>query len=117
MIKSILIASTLILALTSCSSIPNIIKVDTAPVDRPELVVPNVDKFTTRPVEWTVLTQDNYEEIFKKLKDNNIDVVLFTITDDGYENLSLNMADIIKLIQQQEAIIAAYQQYTDEDAQ
>jgi hypothetical protein len=42
-------------------------------------------------------------------------VVLYAITDDGYKNLSLNMADIIKLVKQQKAIIAAYEKYTDEE--
>jgi len=68
-------------------------------------------------MEWLVVTPNNVDEVFKKLKDSNTDLVLYAITDDGYENLTLNMADIIKLLKQQQAIIAAYKKYTDEDVQ
>jgi hypothetical protein len=113
--QNLLIASVAILTLTSCTSIPNVIDINSSPVERPPLVVPNVDEFTTRPIEWTVLTPENQEQVFQDLKDRDIDVVLYAITDDGYKNLSLNMADIIKLVKQQKAIIAAYEKYTDEE--
>ena len=113
--QNLLIASVAILTLTSCSSIPNIIDINSSPVERPPLVVPEVDEFTTRPIEWTVVTPENQDQVFQDLNDENIDVVLYAITDDGYKNLSLNMADIIKLVKQQKAIIAAYEKYTDEE--
>jgi|TARA_B110000495_G_scaffold47091_1_gene39145 hypothetical protein len=103
--------------LTACSSIPNLLKVDTAPVEKPELIVPSVDVYNARSLEWVVVTPENVDEVFKKLTDSKTDLVLYAITDDGYENLTLNMADIIKLLKQQQAIIAAYKKYTDEDVQ
>ena len=61
---------------------------------------------------------DNVEEVFAKLKDSKTDLVLFAVTDDGYQNLSLNMADVIKLVKQQKSIIAAYEKYLEnEEAQ
>ena len=113
--QNLLIASLAILTLSSCSSIPNIIDINSSPVERPPLVVPDVDEFTTRPIEWTVLTPENQEQVFQDLKDRDIDVVLYAITDDGYKNLSLNMADIIKLVKQQKSIIAAYEKYNNEE--
>lgn len=99
------------LTLTACSSIPGIINVETTPVEKPELVLPEVDKFTQRNVKWIVVTPENVNNVFKDLEDSNTDVVLFALTDEGYANLTLNVADIIKLLQQQKAIIAAYKQY------
>jgi hypothetical protein len=99
------------LALSACSSVPKPIQVDVKPVERPALIVPKVDQFTSRNVKWVVITPENVESVFADLKSANKNVVVFAITADGYENLSLNIADITKLIQQQRSIIAAYQQY------
>jgi hypothetical protein len=113
--QNLLIASLAILTLSSCSSIPNIIDINSSPVERPPLVVPDVDEFTTRPIEWTVVTPENQDQVFQDLNNEDIDVVLYAITDDGYKNLSLNMADIIKLVKQQKSIIAAYEKYNNEE--
>ena len=43
--------------------------------------------------------------------------MLIGLTDDGYEILAMNMSDIMKLLQQQKAIIAAYQNYYEESEQ
>lgn len=110
MIKSTMLALA-VLVLSACSSVPERIKVDTTPVERPALVVPDVDLFTARIVKWVIVTPENVESVLADLKSANKSVVVFAITADGYENLSLNMADITKLIQQQKSIIAAYQQY------
>lgn len=108
--QSILIAL-MALLLTGCSSIPNFLKVDTTPVETPKLTVPEVDEFTARNVKWIVVTPENVNNVIKDLEDSNTDVVLFALTDEGYANLTLNVADTIKLLQQQKAIIAAYKQY------
>lgn len=99
------------LTLQACSLVPEALQVNTTAVERPELVVPTVDKFNQRNVKWIIVTPDNVNNVFKDLEDANTDVVLFALTDEGYANLTLNMADIIKLLQQQKAIIAAYKQY------
>lgn len=110
MIKSTVLALT-VLSLAACSNVPKKITVDNKPVERPALIVPKVDQFTARQVKWVIVTPENIESVFADLKASNKSIVLFAITADGYENLSLNMADITKLIQQQRSIIAAYQQY------
>ena len=108
--KNLLIASALI-SLTGCSSIPSLVELDTAPVERAPLVLPVPDTITAKPVEWIVVTPDNVEKVFKDLQDSNTSVVLFALTDEGYENLSLNIAELMKLVKQQKAIIAAYKNY------
>ena len=117
MTKSLLIALVATMMLTACSSIPQALKIDTAPVKKPELIVPKVDKYVARPIEWIVITPENVDEVFNKLKDNKTDLVLYAIVDDGYQNLILNMADILKLLKQQQSIIAAYKKYNNEDVQ
>jgi hypothetical protein len=100
--------------MTGCSFLSTPVKtieVDAAPIERAPLTLPDVDKLTSRTVKWIIVTPDNVNEVFAKLEKDGTDLALFAITDNGYENLSLNMADIIKLIKQQQSIIAAYKNY------
>jgi len=59
-----------------------------------------------RRVEWAVITPENSEEIFSNL---NGEKVLFALTSDGYENISLNLSDIRAMVQQQKEIIMIYE--------
>jgi len=87
------------------------IEISTRPVPKPELVLPTADPIKARPVEWIIITEDNYQEVFDRLKKEGKNVVLFGLTDAGYENLSLNLNDIRTHIQQKNVIIIAYQNY------
>lgn len=107
----IAIALVTALTLTACSKPVEPVVVDQRPVEKPVIVLPAVDEFNSRNVEWTVVTPDNIEQVFKDLEDSGQHVVLIALTSDGYEKLSLNMADLLKLVQQQRAIIAAYRKY------
>lgn len=72
-----------------------------------------MDKLTLRPVEWTIVTEENIEEVFAQLRADGQNLALFALTDTGYENLGLNISDIRQLVQQQRAIILAYENYTN----
>lgn len=87
------------------------IVISAKPVEKPELVLPKADRIQTRDVKWIVITPDNYKEVFNQLAKEGKQVVLFAVTSDGYENLALNMSDIRAYIQQQQAIIIAYEGY------
>jgi hypothetical protein len=83
-------------------------------VNKPELVLPYADPIQARDVQWIVITPDNYEKVFNDLTKSGQPVVFFALTDKGYENISLNLSDIRAFIQQQQAIIAAYEGYYKE---
>lgn len=99
------------LTMTACSQVPKIIDINTKPDERPELILPEIDQFKSKDVKWVLVTKDNAEQILNDLESNNKPIVLFSLDDDNYQNLTLNMADLMKLIQQQKAIIAAYKGY------
>lgn len=80
-------------------------------VERPQLTLPPVDVVRMRPVEWTIITEENYAEVVAAAKASGKPVAFFALTDDGYENLGLNFSDIRALVQQQKAIIASYEDY------
>jgi len=43
-------------------------------------------------VDWIIITKENAEEVFEKVKNNkNGDYALFALTDEGYEKLALNI--------------------------
>ena len=99
------------LLISGCTSMPQKIEVSAKPVDKPQLVLPSADELNLREVNWTIITEDNWEEKLAELKSSGRSVAFFAITDKGYENLGLNFSDLRAYVQQQDAIIAAYQEY------
>ena len=106
----------LTLLLVSACSKPAVqeIQISAKPIDKPELVLPYADPIKSRDVEWIIITPDNYEKVFNDLAKKGQPIVLFGLTDKGYENIALNLSDIRAFIQQQQAIIAAYEGYYKE---
>ena len=90
---------------------PQKIEVSAKPVDKPELVLPNPEGIRMKHVEWVLITVDNFEEKVAELQATGRPVVFFALTDEGYENISMNFSSIRAYIQQQQAIIAAYENY------
>ena len=108
----------MILLLAGClGTTPQPIEISTKPVDKPNLTLPPVDELRFRNVEWIVLNNENVEEKLKELEAKGIPVGLYALTGEGYENLSLNFSDIRALVQQQQAIIVAYENYYKEASQ
>lgn len=109
--SSVLIALTATLVLSSCSSVPQIIDINSKPVEKPKLELPSVDRFVTRPTDWIVITPQNAEAVFQKLSDDGKTIVVFAMDEKSYQALSLNVTDLLKLVKQQQAVIAAYERY------
>jgi hypothetical protein len=102
----------LVLALAACSNpLPQLINVSAAPVNKPTLTLPPVDEVRMRPVEWIIINENNLEEKIAELTASGQPLAMFVLTGDGYENLGLNFSDIRALVQQQQQIIIAYENY------
>jgi hypothetical protein len=87
------------------------LEVKTVEVERIRLDIPHPDPLTGRSIRWIVITPENAEQIWEELRSKNIDLVLFAITDDGYRELSLTMAELRNYIAQQRSIIIKYKDY------
>jgi hypothetical protein len=61
-----------------------------------------------------VITPENYNQKIEELSTKG-NVVLFALTSAGYQNLSMNVAELRKYIQQQNAVVAAYKDYYKKD--
>lgn len=64
-----------------------------------------------RTPKWIVVTPDNIEQVWKKLENEGDDLVLFGLTDEGYEELALNMAEMRNYINTQRQILLQYKKY------
>lgn len=94
-----------ILFLSGCASTQHI-AVDSKPVN-PVVINPSPPtQLNLRPVVWMVLNKKGLEDLLKKSQGK--DVVLFALSSKQYENLSLNMEDILRYIKDQKAIILYY---------
>ena len=116
--SSLLVALLMIplLGITGCATTKTV-KVLSEPVNSVALNPPNIRDLELQGIKWFIVTPENIDEVFKKLEDQNKDVVLFGITDDGYKGLALNLAQIRELLLQQKAIIEAYKEYYEETEQ
>lgn len=107
----------IIISLVGCSQLPKPIDVSTKPVEKPILVLPPVDELNMRNVQWIVLNENNVDVVMERLKSEGKAFALYALTGEGYGNLGLNFSDIRALVQQQQAIIAAYEGYYSEAEQ
>jgi hypothetical protein len=105
----IIIASCCALLLTACTETTKVLDKPVL-VDRAELIVPPVQSIVQSDMKWIVITPENYAAKAEELSTKG-NVVLFALTPQGYQNLSMNVAELRKYIQQQNAVIAAYQEY------
>jgi len=87
------------------------VEIQTKAVERTRLNIKEPTPLSGRPMQWVVITPENAEETWKKLKEQNTDLVLFGLTDDGYEQLAITMAEIRNFIAQQRIIILKYKEY------
>ena len=108
---SVLGCGVLLLLISGCTSMPQRLEVSATPIEKPQLVLPKADQVNMREVKWIVVTPDNWEAAIVELKKTGRPIVIFGLTDQGYENLGLNFSDIRALVQQQQTIIAAYEGY------
>ena len=112
-----LIATFLLPLISGCSILPRWgsdvkpIEVKTVAQEKTRLNLKEPAPLEARDVQWIVITPENAESVFQRLRDENIDVVLIGLTDVGYEQLSLTMAEIKNYIAQQKAIIVKYKEY------
>ena len=101
----------LLLALTSgCSLIPKQVEVQTKFVEKQIPIQGHPKGVTMYPVEFFAVTDENYEEFREKFGKDNPDIVYFALSVPDYENLSLNIGELKRYIEQQKTIIIYYEQ-------
>ena len=80
-------------------------------VERTRLDLPMPPPLKAREMQWFVVTPENIDQVWAKLKEQNVDLVVFALTDDGYQELAMTMAEVRNYIASQRAIIVKYKEY------
>ena len=115
-LRSLTLITTLLL-LSGCSFIPFFgedvkpVEVVTKAQERTKLNLTLPQPLKLQDIKWIVVTPDNIDKVWEQLQKKNTDLVLFGLTDDGYEGLAINMADIRNYINHQRVIIMQYRDY------
>jgi hypothetical protein len=103
-----------IMSLVACTPAPELLDpvvIQREAIDRPTLNLPPVDKLTSQNVTWTIVTPDNAEQVFADMQASGGAPVLFSVSATGYENISINTQEALRVIVQQQAVIDGYQVY------
>lgn len=101
-----------LLSVVGCSS-P--IEVKKEEQERVHLNLQDTQPVIMKDLEWVIITPDNYQEVFDELQTNGYKVVLFGLTEKGYEDLSINMEELKGYIIEQSVILGAYREYYESD--
>lgn len=87
------------------------IEIQKKAVERTRLNLSDPPPLKKHDLEWVIITPQNAEKIWADLKAKNVDVVLIGLTDEGYEQLAVTIAELRNYIAQQRAIIIKYKEY------
>lgn len=90
---------------------PPEIAIKTKAEEKTRLNYPDPSPLRAREIEWIIITPNNSEEVWKSLDEDKVDKVLFSLTDDGYQELAMIIAELRNFIAQQRSIILKYKEY------
>ena len=66
-------------------------------------------------LSWVIINSENAEEVFAKMKEQGKDPVLFGLSDEDYEILAKNFAQIRAYMIQQRMTLEQYRKYYESD--
>jgi hypothetical protein len=107
-----LIIALLVLTMTGCSllSKPEEVVVTNTVIKAPNIPLqPSPRPVNMIDITWYTVTTDNIDEFEKNFENDNGDLVFFAISVPHYQNLSLNLAEIRRYLEQQQSIILYYE--------
>ena len=87
------------------------VEVQTKAVEKTPLNIGDPPPLKMQAPTWVLITPENAEAVWAELKSKNVDLVLFALTDDGYEQLAIIMLEIRQYLQQQKTILIKYREY------
>jgi hypothetical protein len=111
--KKLILALPLVLA--ACGGTSTVVS---RPVlhERAPFVPPAITPAQQQPIEWVVVTRDNSQDKFRELEARTGSSTVFALSPQGYQNLSLNVAELRRYIEQQNSVISAMRKYYEEQA-
>jgi len=113
-ILNVLVLLTLSIFLTSCSSVKEL-SIFKEEVKRQPLALEKPTPLQMEKIQWIIVTSENAEEVFKKMEEQGLDPVLFGLTDNDYQLIAKNFAQIRNQLKIQNDIIDKYKEYYEKD--
>jgi hypothetical protein len=92
------------------------IEIMSKPIERTPLALPQPSPLRLNKIEWIVVTPQNADAVFARLEANRQTPVLFAVTDQGYMDLAITMAELRNFINTQRQIIIQYKSYYEPGA-
>jgi hypothetical protein len=80
-------------------------------LEKTPLALPDPAPLKTKPIQWVIITPDNAEAVWRRMAEDDEDVVVFALTADGYQQLAVTIAELRNLIATQRVIIQKYREY------
>lgn len=124
MTKTLILILILIPLLSGCSVISwprgktvEPIIIETVAESRIPLNLRDPASITPRTVKWLVVTPENVNDVWEQLAKDGQHTVLFAVTADGYESMSLNLLELRQFIMQQRSIIIKYKEYYEGESE
>lgn len=113
-IKNTFIIILLGVFLSSCTSVRQL-DIFKTEVERAPLNLPNPETPKLEDIKWVIITSENADEVFAKLKEQGKDPVLFGLSDEDYELLAKNFAQIRTYMIKQGATLDQYRKYYESE--
>ena len=112
LIGNVLVFGLIAILLSSCAAGVKVIDTYKIEKKREPLALEDPTPLELQDVDWIIITKENADEVFEKIKyEKNGVYALFALTDNGYEKLALNFADIRNKLAEQRQIILSYKEY------
>ena len=107
-----ILAITIMILLTGCSiGGEKKIKIFSIEKPREKLDYPMPTALQLEDLKWIIITSENADEVFKKLEEQGIDPVLFGLTDQDFEMIAKNFAQIRQKLQETNNLLEEYKKY------
>ena len=112
LISGILLAG--ILTLSGCSSIKQL-DIFSLDFEREPLALEKPPIQELEKLKWIIITSENADEVFKKMKEQGLDPVIFGLSDNDFKLLAKNFAQIRAHMMKLNVMIDEYKDYYESD--
>jgi len=109
-ILNVLLLLTLAIFLTNCSGVKQL-SIFKEEVKRQELNLEKPTPLQLEQIKWIIITSENADEVFKKMEEQGLDPVLFGLTDNDYQLIAKNFAQIRNQLKITNDILDKYKEY------
>jgi len=109
-ILNVLVLLILLTFLTNCSGVKKL-SIFKEEVKRQELNLEKPTPLQLEQIKWIIITSENAEEVFKKMEEQGLDPVLFGLTDNDYQLIAKNFAQIRNQLKITNDLLDKYKEY------